>query len=120
MERELLTLFGLRSLAPGHPDYRSHYGGGPAQRDGAYHQGPVWSWLLSMFVHAKLVVSVSPAELRPLIGATQTHFGDGPVGTVSELFQPEPPHAAPDGAFAQAWGVVEWLRVARALGGIEP
>ncbi len=119
VERELLTPFGLRSLAPGHADYRRHYGGGPAERDGAYHQGVAWSWLLGMFVHAKLAVGASPVELRPLIDATQDHLQAGAVGTVSELFQPEPPHA-PDGAFAQAWGVAEWLRAARALGGIDP
>ena len=44
--RELLTSYGLRSLAPGHPDYRGRYGGGVPERDGSYHQGPAWGWLL--------------------------------------------------------------------------
>jgi glycogen debranching enzyme len=45
--RELYTSYGLRSLKPSHPDYRSHYSGGVWERDGAYHQGPVWGWLLN-------------------------------------------------------------------------
>jgi predicted glycogen debranching enzyme len=47
--RHLLTSFGLRSLAPGHPDYRGRYGGDQRSRDGAYHRGTAWGWLLGPF-----------------------------------------------------------------------
>ena len=49
---QLLTSHGLRSLAPRHPDYVGVYKGSPLQRDGAYHQGTVWGWLLGPFVQA--------------------------------------------------------------------
>ena len=60
VERELLTPVGLRTLERGDPEYKPHYRGGPAERDGAYHQGTVWPWLLGPFVDAYL----SPLERR--------------------------------------------------------
>ena len=50
--RELLTSYGLRSLAPAHRDYRERYEGGVWERDGAYHQGPVWAFLLGHYALA--------------------------------------------------------------------
>ena len=118
MERELLTPVGLRSLERNDPAYRPAYTGGPGERDGAYHQGPVWSWLLGMFVDAKLAVGSDRAGLRRLLEGMHRHLTEGCVGSVSEIFQPEPAFA-PDGAIAQAWGVAEWLRIAQAIAGPE-
>ncbi|HEX8077734.1 MAG TPA: amylo-alpha-1,6-glucosidase, partial [Chthoniobacterales bacterium] len=53
-ERELLTPVGLRSLSPNHPDYKPIYGGDLRSRDGAYHQGTVWAWLMGPFIDAWL------------------------------------------------------------------
>ena len=50
--RRLLISYGLRSLAPGEPGYRPRYAGGPRERDGAYHQGTAWAWLLGPFALA--------------------------------------------------------------------
>src|SRR5439155_1279062 len=52
VEVRLLTPLGLRSLAPGERGYTARYEGGVAARDGAYHQGTVWPWLLGAFVEA--------------------------------------------------------------------
>ncbi len=114
VERELLTPVGLRSLARGHPDYVAIYAGGPRQRDGAYHQGPVWSWLLGPLVHAKLAIGGSAAELDAVLRGMRQHLEEGGIGNVSEILQPEAPFR-PDGAFAQAWGVGEWLRALQAI-----
>jgi len=54
--RHLLTSYGLRSLVPGHPRYQGHYGGDQWARDGAYHQGTVWAWLLGPFALAHFKV----------------------------------------------------------------
>jgi predicted glycogen debranching enzyme len=108
-EDRLLTPAGLRSLSPDEPGYKSQYGGSPSDRDGAYHQGTVWSWLIGPFIEAHLKVfgDVARAEqmLRPL--ADQLRI-EG-VGTVSEIFEAEPPFA-PRGCVAQAWSVAEVLR----------
>jgi len=44
--RALLTTYGLRSLSPDAPGYHGTYAGDVLQRDGAYHQGTVWAWLI--------------------------------------------------------------------------
>jgi glycogen debranching enzyme len=39
----------------------------------------------------------------------ERHFREAGIGTVSEIFDAEPPHA-PHGCIAQAWSVAEILR----------
>ncbi len=113
-EQDLLTPVGLRSLSPADAAYGSAYGGDPVQRDGAYHQGPVWSWLLGMYVRAAVAAGRTRRDLAWIEHGLEQHLREGAIGTVSELFQPDPPHG-PEGAFAQAWGVGEWLWALRTL-----
>ena len=112
--RSLLTGHGLRSLAPDDAEYRPAFQGDRRFRDTAYHQGAVWSWLLPPYAEAWARVHDDPTTalelLRPLVG----HLADAGLGSVSEVFEPEPPHA-PRGCVAQAWSVAELLRVWRAL-----
>jgi predicted glycogen debranching enzyme len=107
--RHLLTSHGLRSLAGHDPAYVGHYGGDQRQRDGAYHQGTVWSWLIGPFVSAHLRVygdaELARSFLRPLV----YHLADHGVGSISEIFDGDPPFT-PRGCIAQAWGVAELLR----------
>ncbi len=111
VERRLLTPFGLRSLDPGSPDYRPAYGGGVLERDGAYHQGTVWSWLLGPFISAlvRFRGARGRRQARALVAGIEAHLAAAGVGTISEIFDAEPPHA-PRGCIAQAWGVAELLR----------
>jgi predicted glycogen debranching enzyme len=112
--RELVTPVGLRSLTRGDPAYAPRYRGGPRERDAVYHQGTVWSWLLGPFALAHYrVYGNAPEALRFLEGIAP-HLGEACLGTVSEIFDAEPPHA-PRGCFAQAWGVSETLRAWHAL-----
>jgi predicted glycogen debranching enzyme len=107
--RQLLTSHGLRSLAPGEPDYQPHYSGDPRSRDSAYHQGTAWGWLLGPFALAHFrVYNDHAAALRFLepLGWHLTAYG---LGTLPEIFEANPPHAA-RGAIAQAWTVGELLR----------
>ena len=107
--RQLFTSYGLRSLAPSHPDYSGHYGGNPVQRDGHYHQGTVWGWLIGPFVQAHLRVYQDPIAASSFLAPLADHLHDGCIGTLSEIFDGEPP-MTPRGAFAQAWTVAEALR----------
>ncbi len=111
VEQRLLTPVGLRSLEPEHPDYRPAYGGGVLERDGAYHQGTVWSWLMGPFVSALVRYRGARGrrQARALVAGIEAHLATAGVGTVSEIFDAEPPHA-PRGCIAQAWGVAELLR----------
>ena len=119
VERALLTPVGLRTLAPGEPDYQPHYGGAPRDRDGAYHQGLVWPWLLGPFVRAYLIAfgptRHNVAYCRSLLRGLERHLStEGCLGQISEILEPEPPYR-PVGAPAQAWSVGEVLAVALSL-----
>jgi predicted glycogen debranching enzyme len=107
--RELLTPFGLRTLAPSEPGYIGHYAGTPAARDAAYHQGTVWAWLLGPFAvaHFNIYNDAATAQqfLEPLAGQIFSHG----VGSISEIFDAEQPFA-PNGCIAQSWSVAELLR----------
>lgn len=107
--RHLLTAHGLRSLSPDDKAYIGKYGGDRRKRDGAYHQGTVWAWLIGPFVSAHLRVykdmAAARAYLEPLLYTLVSHG----VGSVSEIFEGDPPFE-PRGCFAQAWSVAEVLR----------
>ena len=106
----LLTPVGLRSLAPGHPDYKRNYHGDLKTRDAAYHQGTVWSYLIGPYVDAWLRVHPDQrAEAREALQGLAQHLGDAGIGSVSEVFDAEAPYTA-RGCVAQAWGVAELLR----------
>lgn len=107
--RHLLTPVGLRSLAPGEAGYRAHFRGGPVERDGAYHQGTVWSWLLGPFALAHFGVHRDAEHALALLAASAAHLDAACAGQVSEVFDADAPHT-PGGCFAQAWGVAETLR----------
>ncbi|HEX5318118.1 MAG TPA: amylo-alpha-1,6-glucosidase [Stellaceae bacterium] len=110
VERRLLTPMGLRSLAPGEPDYKPHYLGELRARDAAYHQGTVWAWLIGPFIDAWLKVHPGQeAAARRFLAAFEPHLSEAGIGSISEVFDGEPPFA-PRGCIAQAWSVAEVLR----------
>ena len=114
VERELLTPRGLRTLSPGHPNYRGRYEGNPLSRDGAYHQGTVWPWLMGPYITAYVKTFGQSAGRRVAtewLKNFKQHLNEACVGQVSEIFDGDAPHAA-RGCVAQAWSVAELLRAA--------
>jgi predicted glycogen debranching enzyme len=110
VERELLTPVGLRSLSPHNPDYKQNYHGDLKTRDAAYHQGTVWAWLIGPFIDAWLKVHPNEQKrAREFLQAFGAHLNEAGLGTISEIFDAEPPHS-PRGCIAQAWSVAEVLR----------
>jgi len=109
---ELWTPVGLRSLAPGDARYVARYRGGPVERDGAYHQGTVWTWLLGAFATAHYRVHADAAAALDLLRAIRPHLREACIGQVSEIMDAGAPFE-PRGCFAQAWGVAELLRAWR-------
>lgn len=110
VRERLLTPLGLRSLAPGHPDYKSRYFGDLRARDAAYHQGTVWGWLIGPFVDAWMKTYPDDrAGARALLAGVDAHLGEACVGSISEIFDAEAPYV-PRGCVAQAWSVAEVLR----------
>lgn len=119
VRRCLLTPYGLRTLAPSASDYHSLYEGGPVQRDEAYHQGTVWPWLLGAYAETVLRAAWDvPGSVRELLRTVRPlfaqHLGDAGMGSISEIFDGDPPHL-PNGCIAQAWSVAECLRLLRLL-----
>ncbi len=104
-----LTSYGLRSLSPEHPDYVGIYEGNQLKRDGSYHQGTTWSWLIGHFVQAHLQVYQNPQLARSFLEPMANHLQDGCIGNISEIFDGDPPLTS-RGCFAQAWSVAEVLR----------
>jgi glycogen debranching enzyme len=110
VHRDLLTPVGLRSLAPGHPDYKAKYDGDLRARDAAYHQGTVWSWLMGHYIDATLKVNMDIKAARALLAGLEHHLEYAGVGQISEIFDATEPYR-PRGCIAQAWSVAEGLRV---------
>jgi predicted glycogen debranching enzyme len=106
---QLLTSYGLRSLGPHEPAYVGHYQGDVWHRDGAYHQGTVWSWLLGPFALAHYRVYGDAAAALSFLDPVGDHLRDACLGSISEIFDGDAPHVA-RGCFAQAWSVAEVLR----------
>jgi predicted glycogen debranching enzyme len=110
VEKRLVTPVGLRSLAPNDPEYKPIYSGDLRSRDGAYHQGTVWGWLIGPFLDAWLKLHPDQKqEARKFLQFFPQHLGDAGVGTISEVYDAREPHVA-GGCIAQAWSVAEVLR----------
>jgi len=113
IEEKLLTPFGLRTLSPDDPRYRPVCTGSPWERDSAYHQGTVWPWLLGPYLSAlvRLRGDEGRRQGRERLAGLRAHLGEAGIGSISEIFDAEPPHT-PRGCIAQAWSVAEVLRAA--------
>jgi predicted glycogen debranching enzyme len=113
VREHLLTPYGLRSLAPSDPQYRGRYTGGPAERDGEYHQGTVWPWLLGPFITAYVKVNggkdAARRQAAEWLAPLRDHLADGGLGHISEIFDGDAPQRS-CGCTAQAWSVAELLR----------
>ena len=114
VERNLLTPYGLRTLSPADPHYRGRYEGGPASRDGAYHQGTVWPWLMGPFLRSYLELhgrsASSREQARRWLAELSAYIEDSGVGQLPEVFDGDAPHRS-GGCISQAWTVAELLRV---------
>jgi len=113
VEWELLTPYGLRTLSARDPAYKGRFAGDQFSRDGAYHQGTVWPWLLGPFLTAYVKVHGSTEQVRhradQFLNPLRDHLGQAGLGQISEVFDGDPPHN-PGGCIAQAWSVAEILR----------
>jgi predicted glycogen debranching enzyme len=110
--RTLLTPVGMRSLSPHNANYHAVYRGDQHQRDAAYHQGIVWTWLIGAYVDAFMRIYNDSPLLRSWFDSFRVHFAEAGIGSISEIFEAELPHR-PAGCMAQAWSVAEVLRAYR-------
>jgi glycogen debranching enzyme len=116
----LLTAVGLRTLDPADPEYLPYYEGGPVDRDGAYHQGTVWPWLIGPYIDAYLTAFGRMPETLDLCsdlvrGLERESASHGCLGSIAEIYDGDEPRY-PRGCPAQAWSVAELARVRAAHG----
>ena len=113
----LLTPRGLRTLDPADPSYQGRYCGGPDERDGAYHQGTVWPWLLGPYVDAVFAVECrecARGEAAQILRGLLNAMDEAGLGFISEVYDGDPPHR-PGGCIAQAWSVAAAIHIRRML-----
>ncbi|MEZ0265218.1 MAG: amylo-alpha-1,6-glucosidase [Phycisphaerae bacterium] len=110
---ELLTRYGLRTLSPRDPNYHGRYGGPVLSRDGAYHNGPAFPWLLGPFLTAFVRLHGRSASARReaagMLRPCLEYMSGAGLGQLPELFDGEPPYHA-GGLPASARSVGEVLR----------
>jgi predicted glycogen debranching enzyme len=118
IREHLFTPYGLRTLSPSDPAYIGRYEGNRRRRDGAYHMGVAWTWLLGPYFDAVAAIEgteAARAELESILPDLRRHLADAGLGTISEIFDADEPYA-PTGCIAQAWSVAEVLRIVTAYG----
>lgn len=118
--KELLTPKGLRSLSPKSGSYRPEYIGGMLERSWNYHNGPVWPWTVGYFTDAYLRIYKQSGKsfIERLMTGLEAEMTELCVGTISELFDGNPPFKG-HGGMSFAMSVAEILRVLDKLKKIE-
>ncbi|SAK97198.1 Amylo-alpha-1,6-glucosidase [Caballeronia calidae] len=114
VEAHLLTPLGLRTLAPSDPAYKAHYAGGLSDRDGAYHQGTVWPWLIGPFVEAWVRVHGAAGARERFLTPLYAHLDRYGLDHISEVADGDAP-CTPGGTPFQAWSLAELMRVEKLL-----
>ena len=107
--KNLVSFFGVKSLSKNSNDYKNKYIGTPFERDSAYHQGTIWSWLLGNYAIAYYNVTLNAYVAIGFLEPLEKHINEAGIGFISEIFDAESPYK-PRGCIAQAWGVAETLR----------
>jgi len=113
IQKKLLTIFGLRTLTPDHPNYKGSYFG-DYNKDVAYHNGTVWPWLMGPFIKSFVKINNGNKKsrefafnnfLKPMLDV----YGEKWDGSIHEIFDGDPVYS-PGGCITQAWSVAEILR----------
>ncbi|MEE2907490.1 MAG: amylo-alpha-1,6-glucosidase [Planctomycetota bacterium] len=116
IQTHLLTPYGLRTLSPEDPNYRGRYDGDMASRDGAYHNGTVWPWLMGPYCDGLRAIASNgssdelDAMIRELLTPLVESMDTGCIGQIAEIYDGDEPHE-PHGCPAQAWSVAELARI---------
>lgn len=108
------TPYGLLTLKRNDPDYHPYYAGPVLDRDGAYHRGTTWAWLLGPYLEAHFKCYHDREYLNDAMDQILVQLDMGLIGSIAEIFDAETPHLS-KGCPAQAWSVAELLRIADLL-----
>ncbi|QIW23673.1 glycogen debranching protein [Sulfolobus sp. S-194] len=116
IENELLRPFGLSTLSRRDPKYKPTYRGDRKSRDEAYHNGPIWPWLIGAYVDAKLKIESDVIKNKLILDVVKPllEYAKKNRGFIPELYEDVPPYL-PAGCIAQAWSVAEVYRAINKL-----
>jgi len=118
IERELLTVRGLRSLSPKNEAYKGVYEGDQEKRDRAFHQGTAWPWLIEHFARGYLEVHKRSGInlIRRIYEGFEEELSRRGIGSISGVYDGNPPHN-PGGAISKATSVAALIRVGEMIEG---
>jgi len=112
--KELLTPKGLRTLSPKSAGYNPIFEGNEDQREGAYHNGTAWPWLIGPYLegYLKIYKNSGISLAQRVIYSFEEELNERGIGTISELFDGNPPYRG-RGGITFAMSVAEILRIQR-------
>lgn len=102
--------YGLLTLRREDPEYQGKYEGDLLSRDGAYHRGTAWGWLIGPYLEAHYKTFGEPETIKQSLSELMNHLDEGIHGSIAEIFEGDAPHAW-RGCSAQAWSVAEAIRL---------
>ncbi|MCX5773421.1 MAG: hypothetical protein NTX05_02295 [Fusobacteria bacterium] len=108
---KLYTPMRLKSLSKDNSKYSGKYYGTIFERDSVYHQGTVWTKPIGAFIDAHYLIYQDKSVLEMQLKGLKDHFyNEEVIGSIVEIYDGDTLHEC-CGCFAQAWSVVEILRV---------
>ncbi len=126
VNKKLLNKNGIKTLAKGEENYVEIYEGEPFKRDMSYHQGITWPWILGIYDSAckNIINACKDKEKKKeyknkyseAINTLEKNiekmfYGEGMVGSISELYDSKSANSGPKGALAQAWSVAQVFKI---------
>lgn len=110
--------YGLLTLRREDEHFHAKYEGDLLSRDGAYHRGTAWGWLIGPYLDAHLKTYGDVRYVKACLKELFEHLDEGIHGSISEIFEGGEPHAQ-RGCSAQAWSVAEAIRLYNRVSGLD-
>jgi predicted glycogen debranching enzyme len=110
VQKHFKVPYGLLTLRREDENFNERYEGDLLSRDGAYHRGTAWGWLIGPYLEAHYKTFFDRAIIKADLDTLMSHLDEGIHGSISEIFEGAEPHAQ-RGCSAQAWSVAEAIRI---------
>jgi len=110
VQKHFKVPFGLLTLRREDENFNATYDGDLLSRDGAYHRGTAWGWLIGPYLEAHYKTFRDKGIIQKSLEELLVHLDEGIHGSISEIFEGGAPHAQ-RGCSAQAWSVAEAIRI---------
>ncbi len=111
VQKQLLTIRGIRTLSPKNPLYKGVYEGNQRSRDIAHFNGCAFPWLLGPYIDLDIMLNGKSAVNKDeaLLDAFEEDINIHGIGSVAEIYDGDPSHR-PHGCISSAISVAEIIR----------